>query len=170
MSGSIYETLTAIAEASVATDVRDVAGATALGAQGTKMAANVAKATKAAKFAGKAVPFAGAAVNAADAVSRTQQGDYAGAAIAGAGVIPMLSIPAMGIQMLRDKMRTGSYMPGEDEIKAAGEPNVVLAKFDDDTSHKYAGVPKGLTDAQLNARIKQDYPNKKLSNIVKGKF
>lgn len=170
MTKSIYETLINLSEASVAGDVRDVAGATTVGAQGTKMAANVAKAAKVAKFAGKAVPFAGAAVNAADAVSRVQQGDHIGAAIAGVGAIPVLSIPAMGIQVLRDKWRTGSYLPDDDEIKAAGEPNVVLAKFDDDTSHKYAGVPKGLTDAQLNARIKQDYPNKKLSNIVKGKF
>lgn len=170
MPDSVYETLMSIPEQSAAANIKGVAGNASLGALATQGAANLAKVGKVAKFAGKAVPFAGSAVNAADAVSRTQQGDYVGAAIAGAGVIPMLSIPAMGIQVLRDKMRTGSYFPGEDEIAAASEPNVVLAKFNDDTSHKYTKVPKGQTDAQLNARIKQDHPNKQLSNIVKGKF
>jgi hypothetical protein len=170
MTKSIFETLIELSEAPSATDVRDTAGLTALGAQGTKMAANAAKAAKAAKFASKVVPFAGSAVNAADAVNRAQQGDNWGAAIAGVGAIPILSIPAMGIQAIRDKMKTGSFMPDNDEIKAASTSNVLLAKFDDDTSHTYTNVKKLPTDAEINARIKQDFPNKKVSNIVKGKF
>ncbi len=170
MTKSIYEALIELSEAPSAVDVRDAAGLTALGAQGTKMAATAAKAAKTAKFAAKAVPFAGSAVNAADAVNRVQQGDNIGAAIAGAGAIPMLSIPAMGIQALRDKMRTGSFMPDPDEIKAASTPNELLVKFKDDTSHTYANVKKLPTDAVINARIKKDFPNKEISNIVKGKF
>ena len=99
-----------------------------------------------------------------------KQGDNIGAAISGAGAIPILSIPAMGIQALRDKMRTGAYFPGDDEIKAASTPNVLLIKFDDDTSQEYTNVKKLPSDAEINARIKKDFPDKKVSNIVKGKF
>lgn len=108
-----------------AADVRDVAGATALGAGATQLGAtglNKAGVKSAAKIAGKAakfIPFAGSAVNAADAVSRAQAGDYVGSAISGAGAVPILSLPAMGIQAVRDKINTGSWLPDDDEIAAA---------------------------------------------------
>ena len=107
-----------------AADVRDIAGATTLGATGTQLGAsglNKLGVKSAAKIAGKAakfIPFAGSAVNAADAVSRAQAGDYVGSAISGAGAIPILSLPAMGIQAVRDKINTGSWLPDDDEIAA----------------------------------------------------
>lgn len=175
MTKSIYETLVELSEASAA-DVRDAAGGVSLGGTVTGLGAaglNKVGVKSAQKIAGKAarfVPFAGSAYNAADAVNRVQQGDNIGAAISAAGAIPVLSIPAMGIQALRDKWKTGSFMPDDDEIKAASTPNVLLAKFADGTSHTYNNVKKLPTDAVINARIKKDHPNKELSNIVKGKF
>ena len=170
MSKSIYEALIELSESPSVADARDAASYAGLGAAGTAGAAKLAKSGKVAKFATKAVPFAGAAYNAFDAVNRVQQGDTVGAAISGVGAIPVLSIPAMGIQALRDKWKTGSFMPDNDEIKAANTPNVLLAKFDDDTSHTYNNVKKLPSDAEINARITKDFPNKKISNIVKGKF
>ena len=61
-------------------------------------------------------------------------------------------------------------MPDDDEVKAASTPNVLLIKFDDGTSQRYVNVKKLPSDAEINARIKQEFPDKKISNIVKGKF
>jgi len=66
------------------------------------------------KVAGKVIPGVGAAASAADAVSRARKGDYVGAAISGAGAVPILSIPAMAVQAGRDKMRTGQWFPDEE--------------------------------------------------------
>jgi hypothetical protein len=113
-----------ISEASLATDVRDIAGNTALGGTAVQLGAGgaakagVQGAAKVASKAAKFVPFAGSALNAADAVNRYQQGDYVGSAISGAGAIPMLSLPAMGVQAVRDKINTGSWLPDDDEIAA----------------------------------------------------
>ena len=114
-----------ISEAGTAADVRDIAGNTALGGTGVELGAKglakagVSTAAKVASKAAKFVPFAGAAVNAADAANRYQQGDKVGAALSGAGVIPALSIPAMGVQAVRDKIYTGSWLPDDNEIAAA---------------------------------------------------
>jgi hypothetical protein len=117
---------------------KDITGAAGLGGTSVQLGANglskfagVAPAAKIASKAAKFVPFAGAAYNAADAVSRYQQGDNIGAALSGAGVIPALSLPAMGIQFARDKYYTGSWAPNDNEIAAAygkmpagGDPKV----------------------------------------------
>jgi hypothetical protein len=114
-----------ISEASVAADARDIAGNTTLGTTGVQLGAQglakagVSTAAKVASKAAKFVPFAGAAFNAADAANRYQQGDKIGAALSGAGVIPALSLPAMGIQAVRDKINTGSWLPDDAEIAAA---------------------------------------------------
>jgi len=93
-------------------------------------------ATAALKGAGKLgariVPGAGLALGAYDAYNRAKQGDWTGAAIdaAGgvAGLIPGVGTAAqlglMGVQAGRDKARTGSFFPDDDEIKtaAAGQP------------------------------------------------
>ena len=176
MTKSIYEALIELSEAPSAADARDAASAAGLGATGTTLGAaglnkvGVKGAQKIASKAARFIPFAGSAYNAFDAANRVQQGDNIGAAISAAGAIPVLSIPAMGIQAIRDKMRTGSFMPDDDEVKAASTPNVLLIKFDDGTSQRYVNVKKLPSDAEINARIKQEFPDKKISNIVKGKF
>ena len=75
------------------------------------------------KVTGKFIPGVGAALGAYDAYGRAKQGDWAGAGLSAlggaAGLIPGVgtaaSIGIAGAQALRDKQRTGSYMPGEDE-------------------------------------------------------
>lgn len=90
-------------------------------------AAVAAPAAAASKGIGRFIPGVGAALGAYDAYGRAKQGDWAGAglsALGGAaslipGVGTAASIGIAGAQALRDKQRTGSYMPGEDEIAAA---------------------------------------------------
>lgn len=79
------------------------------------------------KGIGRFIPGVGAALGAYDAYGRAKQGDWAGAglsALGGAaslipGVGTAASIGIAGAQALRDKQRTGSYLPGDDEIAAA---------------------------------------------------
>jgi peptidoglycan hydrolase-like protein with peptidoglycan-binding domain len=78
------------------------------------------------KGIGRFIPGVGAALGAYDAYGRAKQGDWAGAGLSAAGGIASLipgvgtaaSIGIAGAQALRDKQRTGSYLPGEDEIAA----------------------------------------------------
>jgi hypothetical protein len=80
----------------------------------------------ASKGIGRFIPGVGAAMGAYDAYNRAKKGDWGGAglsALGGAaslipGVGTAASIGVAGAQALRDKQRTGSYMPGEDEIAA----------------------------------------------------
>ena len=91
----------------------------------TAAAAPVAQA--ASKGVGRFIPGVGAALGAYDAYNRAKQGDWAGAglsALGGAaslvpGVGTAASLGIAGAQALRDKQRTGSYLPGDDEIAAA---------------------------------------------------
>ena len=91
----------------------------------TAAAAPVAQA--AGKGIGRFIPGVGAAIGAYDAYNRAKQGDWAGAglsALGGAaslvpGVGTAASLGIAGAQALRDKQRTGSYLPGDDEIAAA---------------------------------------------------
>ena len=90
-----------------------------------------AVAAPAAAVAGKGIarfiPGVGAALGAYDAYGRAKQGDWAGAglsALGGAaslipGVGTAASLGIAGAQALRDKQRTGSYLPGDDEIAGA---------------------------------------------------
>jgi peptidoglycan hydrolase-like protein with peptidoglycan-binding domain len=90
-------------------------------------AAVAAPAAVAGKGIGRFIPGVGAALGAYDAYGRAKQGDWAGAglsALGGAaslipGVGTAASIGIAGAQALRDKQRTGSYLPGDDEIAAA---------------------------------------------------
>ncbi len=83
-------------------------------------------AAAAGKGIGRFIPGVGAALGAYDAYNRAKQGDWAGAglsALGGAaslipGVGTAASLGIAGAQALRDKERTGSYLPGDDEIAA----------------------------------------------------
>ena len=90
-------------------------------------------AAPAAQAAGKGVgryiiPGVGAALGAQDAYSRYKKGDYAGAAISGVGAAASLipgvgglvgGLGSAGLNAMRDKSRTGSYFPDEEEQAAA---------------------------------------------------
>lgn len=75
----------------------------------------------------RALPGVGLALGGYDAYNRIKAGDYTGAAIAGAGglasLVPGIGTAAAlglaGAQAGRDKARTGSFLPDDDEIKAA---------------------------------------------------
>ena len=97
----------------------------------TTAAAPVAQ-TAGSKILGKVIPGAGAALGAYDAANRLKAGDKTGAAIAGitgaASMIPGIGTKAAllgtGIQAARDKWRTGSWLPDDEQIAAAatGQP------------------------------------------------
>jgi len=78
------------------------------------------------KGIGRFIPGVGAALGAYDAYGRAKQGDWAGAGLSALGgaasLIPGIgtaaSLGIAGAQALRDKQRTGSYLPGDDEIAA----------------------------------------------------
>jgi peptidoglycan hydrolase-like protein with peptidoglycan-binding domain len=92
-----------------------------------EVAAAAPVAQAAGKGVGRFIPGVGAAIGAYDAYNRAKQGDWAGAglsALGGAaslvpGVGTAASLGIAGAQALRDKQRTGSYLPGDDEIAAA---------------------------------------------------
>lgn len=81
------------------------------------------------KILGKVLPGAGAALGAYDAANRLKAGDKTGAAIAGltgaASMIPGIGTGAAllgtGIQAARDKWRTGSWLPDEEQIASAAK-------------------------------------------------
>ncbi len=83
----------------------------------------------AAAIAGKVIPGVGLAAGGYDAYKRAQAGDWVGAGLSGAaglaGLVPGLGTAAatglLGVQMGRDKARTGSFLPSYDEIGAAGK-------------------------------------------------
>ena len=105
-------------------------------------AAVAAPAAVASKGIGRFIPGVGAALGAYDAYGRAKQGDWAGAGLSALGGVASLvpgvgtaaSLGIAGAQALRDKQRTGSYMPGENEIAAAvakdatAQPAVAQAK------------------------------------------
>lgn len=68
------------------------------------------------KALGKALPMVGAGLQAQDTINRANLGDTPGAMIAGAGMVPALSIPSMAVQAARDKYKTGSWFPDDSEI------------------------------------------------------
>ena len=95
--------------------------------------ATAAAAAPAAQAASKGIgryiiPGVGAALGAQDAYSRYKKGDYAGAAISGVGAAASLipgvgglvgGLGSAGLNAMRDKERTGSYFPDEEEQAAA---------------------------------------------------
>jgi peptidoglycan hydrolase-like protein with peptidoglycan-binding domain len=107
------------------------------------------------------IPGLGLAVGAYDAYGRAKQGDWAGAGLSAAaglaGLIPgagtAASIGIAGAQALRDKQRTGSYLPSGDEI-AAGVAKDAAAKPTATAAAPTAPTPKG-TDPKVLALQQQ---------------
>lgn len=79
------------------------------------------------KVLSKIIPGVGAAYGAYDAANRLKAGDKTGAAIAGltgaASTLPVVgtaaSLIGTGVQAVRDKLRTGSWLPDDEEVAAA---------------------------------------------------
>lgn len=93
----------------------------------TQEATAAAAAPVAAKSAGKFIPGVGLALGAYDAYNRAKKGDWTGAALSGAaglaGLVPGVGTAAsmglVGAQAARDKTRTGSWFPDDEEQAAA---------------------------------------------------
>jgi hypothetical protein len=113
------------------------------------------------KGIGRFIPGVGAALGAYDAYGRAKQGDWAGAglsALGGAaslipGVGTAASLGIAGAQALRDKQRTGSYMPGDAEI-AAGVAKDTAAQPTATAAAPVAPMPAGA-DPKVLALQKQ---------------
>lgn len=114
MNQDIYKSLTKITEIESKQNLSEAAAA-----------APVAQA--AGKGIGRFIPGVGAAIGAYDAYNRAKQGDWAGAGLSALGgaaaLVPGIgtaaSLGIAGAQAARDKARTGSYLPSDDEIAAA---------------------------------------------------
>jgi len=95
------------------TTAADITGTAGLAAVGAQFLPKVGGAIA------KAVPGLNVAYQGADALRRGSIGDTTGAAISAVGTIPALGLPAVGVQALRDKYRTGSFFPSDAELRAA---------------------------------------------------
>jgi hypothetical protein len=141
------------------TTARDVAGLGALGAAGASMAGRIAP--KVASVAAKAVPGLNVAFQGADALRRASIGDTTGSAISAAGAVPVLGIPAIAAQALRDKYRTGSFFPSDSELKAAvdkeRDTDAISSTIKEATKNKQKKLVKKIT------RIKEDLEQVKSS-------
>ena len=71
----------------------------------------------------KVVPGLNTVYQGADALRRASLGDYTGSAISAAGAVPVLGLPAVAAQAVRDKYRTGSFFPSDQELKTAVDKN-----------------------------------------------
>jgi peptidoglycan hydrolase-like protein with peptidoglycan-binding domain len=124
-------------------------------------AAVAAPAAVASKGIGRFIPGVGAALGAYDAYGRAKQGDWAGAGLSAAGGLASLipgvgtaaSLGIAGAQALRDKQRTGSYMPGDAEI-AAGVAKDAAAQPTATAAAPAAPMPAGA-DPKVLALQKQ---------------
>lgn len=98
------------------------------------MTADVAGVTGLAAVAGQFLPKVGGTIakvvpglntvyQGADALRRASLGDYTGSAISAAGAVPVLGLPAVAAQAVRDKYRTGSFFPSDQELKTAVDKN-----------------------------------------------
>jgi hypothetical protein len=93
-------------------------------------AAVASAAAPAAKGLGRFLPGLGLAASGYDAYNRYKRGDYTGAALAGAsglasfipGIGTAASLGLTAANAMRDKQRTGSYFPGDEELDAANKP------------------------------------------------
>jgi len=89
----------------------------------------------------KAVPGLNVAYQGADALRRASLGDYAGSAISAAGAVPVLGLPAVAVQAARDKYRTGSFFPSDQELKTAVDKDKGVAATPDAPKLKEGNKP-----------------------------
>jgi hypothetical protein len=93
----------------------------------------------------------------ADALRRASIGDTTGSAISAAGAVPVLGIPAIAAQAVRDKYRTGSFFPSDEELKAAVDQD----KGAQPPAHPMKEGSKIMNKKQLQKRISRLEETKK---------
>jgi len=99
------------------------------------------------KVLSKMVPGAGSAINAVDAVRRYKSGDKVGAGIAAAGIVPLVSYPALATDVVRDKMNTGRWLPSDEERDLANL-NSQIEKMEKTSWQELPGGYKRSPDKQ----------------------
>jgi LysM repeat protein len=122
----------------------DVAGVTGLAAAAGQFLPKVGG------VIAKAVPGLNVAYQGADALRRASLGDVTGSAISAAGAVPALGIPAVAAQAVRDKYRTGSFFPSDEELKTAVDKDKEVASAT--PKLKESDIPM---DKKLQNRIKK---------------
>ena len=130
----------------------DVAGVTGLAAAAGQFLPKVGG------VIAKAVPGLNVAYQGADALRRASLGDYTGSAISAAGAVPVLGLPAVAAHAIRDKYRTGSFFPSDEELKTAVDKDKGIAAtpaVSQDTTPKLKEGNKTMNQKQLKQRIKK---------------
>lgn len=102
----------------------------------------------------KAVPGLNVAYQGADALRRASLGDVTGSAISAAGAVPALGLPAVAAQAVRDKYRTGSFFPSDEELKTAVDKDKGTASTADTAKLKEGTKPMDRKQ-KLKHRIKK---------------
>lgn len=130
--------------------------------------------SKAMGAAGKLVPGLAVGLAAKDAYSRTKAGDYTGAALGAAQGVPILGWGAMGAQAVRDKMRTGSFFPSDEEITAAvGKDNEEQEDLEaqrrqqeiDTLLRKKAQMPESVSESEKISALRDRLNQIESSNL-----
>lgn len=124
----------------------DVAGLTGLAAAGGQFLPKVGG------IVAKAVPGLNVAYQGADALRRASLGDTTGSAISAAGAVPVLGIPAIAAQAVRDKYRTGSFFPSDEELKTAVDRDRGVAPTPAATPATQAATPKLKEGNKMNKK------------------
>lgn len=107
----VKEQVTAVDDA--VRGARDAAAAAELATAGTQILPKVPAALK--RVGAKVLPGVNVAYQGLDAVNRAKLGDPVGAGIATASAVPILAVPGTAVQAVRDKYRTGSFFPSDEE-------------------------------------------------------
>ena len=100
----------------------------------------------------KAVPGLNVAYQGADALRRASIGDTTGSAISAAGAVPVLGIPAIAAQAVRDKFRTGSFFPSDEELKTAVDRDRGVAPTPAATPAPQAATPQVKEGIKMNKK------------------
>ena len=144
---------------------KDVASAASLSA----LASQLPKVPGAIKAVGKrALPGANMAYQGLDSAKRATAGDSVGSAIAAASMHPYLAIPGAIVQAGRDKVRTGSFLPSDEEVAAAAKKDKEAGGYwksrGSDYDPSYMPESKSMKSNRLHtAIIKEELELKKCS-------
>jgi len=145
---------------------KEVASTAGLGALATQLP-RVPELAK--KIGARALPGLNIAYQATDAAQRAKMGDHVGAAIAAASAVPVLAIPGIAAQTIRDKSRTGSFFPDKEELEQAASKDQARGGYFKSRASEYdpSFLPentqmKRLTNLRLSV-IKEELQLKKCS-------
>ena len=139
-----------------------VTGATGLGAAAAQAI------PKLKSVAAKVVPGANIAYQAIDTAKRAKAGDVVGAGIAAASANPVGMWVGPAVQALRDKVRTGSYFPSDEEIQAAVAKDKKAGGYWKSQGSDFD--PSYMPENQEQDAVATNARTRRLLNQIKGQF